>query len=826
MATPSLPAGGHERAAVFPAGSANDSRRLGSLGFVRALLIGLVSALAIASPAQNGNVYTAKGAAPQPWNINANHTLIWNGAPYLPVGLRIDGSPAEVARAKAAGFYDVIVDLPANGMGWDDTIKALESSGMRYLISLSSIAPMADGVAIDPSGYRVADITKPQKLDIQLPGATSALTLVLNERDSSIASSQLLPVANGVLSLDVKAYGELQQVLLIYPHTKSLEQPDLWDSLDAHRDRVLETLRDHPPGPGLRGIDNPLGRLASWTKTSPSFVPTSPYFRYAFAEFLREKYHSVETAMKAWAIGTSDIDSFEGLAKLAPLWSGPTRGVGELWDTDSDRIYSCDRARSLIWNDIEDSIADTAARRYPLFAKAVRSVVDVPLIQEWAGWMPLYETANPAVDGIGMRADGAVPSAYLDTSCRATSSILRWQKAGWLVATEIDPGTGNNAAGQLGNILDDLSSLGARGWFLRSPDPDLLKAMAGQTSRSSDQTLARNSPTPLYYPENACNPAEPQRLPGGRWWLPSPANGNRLDLGDHFFAYRYQDGMQRFTALWTDEPAKRVKLRMVEPKSASFAAIDGTLIDPKVTRNGVEVTVGPVPIVIGGTDEIPVPDPAYADTMAKMDQLSAAADSLLVDIGAEMYVFRDALSGFDRNPGGSFLVMRQQYEKVCQRLAHYTLIEAESSRENNFSEVLQSAGCSNGAMLSLRTQIASPVSGYTADYNVPVRSGTDVEVWMAARIPPDQRKNVSLTVAGQIFTINSDPVSPYGQGFAWYLMGVTKLGGSQTKMHLQINSRTADMAFDEFAFVPGHFIPRGLRMPDPIMFALPKKKGG
>ena len=57
---------------------------------------------------------------------------------------------------------------------------------------------------------------------------------------------------------------------------------DLWDALDEHRDRILATLRAHPPGTGLRGILNPLGHLAEWSKTEPRFVPTSPYFRYEY----------------------------------------------------------------------------------------------------------------------------------------------------------------------------------------------------------------------------------------------------------------------------------------------------------------------------------------------------------------------------------------------------------------------------------------------------------------------------------------------------------------------------------------------------------------
>lgn len=779
------------------------------------------------SPAQATNdIYTAKGAPPQPWQINSNHTLIWDGSPYQPIGLRIDGTPDAIAKAKAAGFNDVIVDLPAGGTGWDEALKALNASGMRYLVAISSLAPMAEGVAIDPAGYRISGITKAQKLDVKVPGATSALTIVVNQRDSSVAESKRIPVINGTLTLEVKPYGELQQVLLIYPRMRSLEQPDLWDALDEHRDRLLGTLQNHPAGPGLRGIINPFGRMASWTNNSPHFVPTSPYFRYEFAAFLKQKYRTVETAMKAWSMAGSDIDTFDRLARLAPLWSGTMRGVPELWDTDSDKLYNCNSNKCLFWSDIQDSIAETGSRRYARFSRAIKSVVDVPLLQEWAGWMPIYESASPAIDGIGMRASGTTPSDLLDSASRATSSILRWHKAGWLAATDVDPGQGKDAGQQLPNVLDDLASLGSRGWFLRSNAPEIVKVMAGQMARCSDATLSQYSPTALFYPENAFNPATPQRLPGGRWWLPSPANGNRLNLGSHFFAYRYQEGVQSFTALWTDLPTGRVKLRMVFPKAATFSAIDGTLIDPKLSRDGVQVTLGSIPIIISGTEEIPVPEPAYAETLVQMDQLFTAAESLLIDVTEPRFLFKDALAGFDRNPGGSFLAMRQQLERVSLRLAHFNWIEAESSRANNFSEVTPSPGCSYGGMLTLNTQIANPGEGYTADYTVSVKSGDDVEVWMAARIPAEQRQYVSLTIAGQQFRIQSDPISPYGQGFAWYKLGITKLGGAQTKMKLQVDSPTADMAFDAFVLMPGHFEPKGVRLPDAIAFATLKKKGG
>jgi hypothetical protein len=422
-----------------------------------------------------------------------------------------------------------------------------------------------------------------------------------------------------------------------------------------------------------------------------------------------------------------------------------------------------------------------------------------------------------------MNAFGTTPSESLATACRSTSTVLRWNKPGWLIATQIEPGPGEVAAGQVANVLDDLTSLGARGWFVRSASPEVLKSLAAQGQRTADVALAEYGPLAVFYPENATNPAVHQRLPGGRWWLPSPVSGNRLDYGTHFFGYRYLQGSQNYIVLWTDLPTGRFKLKMLNPKLATYSAIDGSDVNPKFSKDGVQITLGANPVVIEGATEIPVPELAYAETLSRMNQLFGAADTLLLDVTEPRFLFKDALSGFDRNPGGSYFAMRQQYEKVSLRLAPYTWIEAESSRVNNFSEAAPEAGCSYGGMLSLKTQIASPSGGYYADYKVPVKSTQDVEIWVAARIPSDERQNFALTVAGESYRIESEPVSPYGQGFAWYKLGVTRFGGSQTNMKITVNSSSADLALDAIVFFPGHFQPQGVRIPDAISYAEPKK---
>ena len=76
---------------------------------MRALLTALAAAFLLPhSFAQNrAGTYQPKTGPTAQWSINEHHTLIWNGAPYLPVGLSLDGVPSVIAKARAE-LFDVV----------------------------------------------------------------------------------------------------------------------------------------------------------------------------------------------------------------------------------------------------------------------------------------------------------------------------------------------------------------------------------------------------------------------------------------------------------------------------------------------------------------------------------------------------------------------------------------------------------------------------------------------------------------------------------------------------------------------------------------------
>lgn len=766
------------------------------------------------------------------WRVSPSGILDWQDVPFQPVGLAIDGDANAIQQAKTAGVADVLVDVALASNTVSTTVQELEKGGFRYLLRAGNRPPMATGFTVEPQSYRVPSITTPRPFAFSLPGATSAVCILASRRDSSIAQVERLPVTGGLLSFTTKSgIGSGEYVLLIYPEQESSDLPDLWDGLDAYRDQVLQRIQSWPQRTGLRGIVNPLGALPRLPEGNSRVMPNSPVFRMELAAYLERRYRNVESATRAWGIGGGFVQqeqipgtekfrpltSFADIARLVPLWSG-NRGVSRMFDPATNQLLQVDNNRSAAWTDINEVLTSTARNRISRVVAAIRTAAGVPVLQDWTGWSIQTEGGANGLDGLGFRTTGSKPSELLLTSARASSTILRWSRPGWLVGTDIACPPDAELA-DLRLMADDLIGVGARGLYFSARTEAARKAVAELSQSLAAQTWGRNRVEALFFPENANEPAVAQRLPGGRWWLPSPASGNRIDLGSNFFAYRLVSGGQNKVALWTTRPG-RVKLMFSNPKDIVVESLDGTDTDPRRSRNTVEVTIGQLPILISGTEEVPVPEPALQETLAGFEALLRYNDSLKRDIIEESTMFTEYAKGMERNPGGNFALMRQMYNRMILKVTDITWFEAEGARENTMSDVVQIGGCSADYALVLNARLPLD-TGYTATYSLPIRNGEDMEVWIAARIPADRRKDVVLSVGSQFFTITEPPVSPYGQGFAWYRLGKTKNSPGLVRAVLQVvNPFGAEFAFDTIVLAPS-FKPQGTRIPEPFEF-LPK----
>ncbi len=757
------------------------------------------------------------------WSINANHTLFWEGKPYLPFGLRIQGSKAEIARAKADGFSDVIVDLPVNSAQWTAAISALEAANMRYIIALDSMAPSVQGVVVEPQNYRIPNITDDRVVDLKIPGANSVWVVVAAQRDGNVSSEHLVNLSDGNLREKVATGSSLESVMLLYPSFNRLGFTDYWERLDAHRDELFRTLQLAKPGPGCRGILNPMGATVKFLTPESNVVPTSDLFRLELESFLRKKYTSVTTAQRAWSLSAPDFDDFRTMSQMVPLWS-KTRGIGELWDTKSNKTYLISMRQSQCWRDIQEVIGQAAANRISRFVKSIETETGLPVLQECPDWDSPATRPNHPFSGIAARGNSQDSQKFVDSISPAVASGLQSARQTWLLASQATV-PADAAAANIDRAISDMTSLGLRGIFLDLDDSAARKALSTAKSKfEGDGGLANWTVRPLMYPVDIANPAAPMTLPGGYWWLPTRSDGERVDLGTGYGCYRYAGAGQSYYALWSNRGQSRVRLRVNDVKTATFSSTDGSDIQPKIVKNLVEITLGTSPVLVTGVDQAPVPDDALQEALGSLAACFAAWANRIPNADQEALELKDMSESATKSPGTAMAAIRRQLYRVCAATGDFLWFEAENCPDHTMSEAAEVTGASNGRVLRVATNISSIVSPLKATYSFSARVDQPHTIWLAAAISPEQRNAVSIRIGDNLFGLENAPVSFYGRGFAWYKVGETNLVRGESKLELFVDSRTgARMDFDAILVTPREFRPDGVRPPVQIP-PIPTKK--
>ncbi|MBS1714849.1 MAG: hypothetical protein JST30_11000 [Armatimonadetes bacterium] len=745
---------------------------------------------------------------PSAWSINENNALIWGGRPYLPVGLEIPANVSAVRQAKAAGVRDVLLDFTLDDpKSWSEACKELDEAGMTYMARIMTAAPVGSGVTVEPGGFRISDVTKKTFVDVPMPETDEALLVMAVQRDGSVRWSRREKTVDGRLRTSIDPLVELPHTLLVYPVGKTVEATDFYEGLDAQRDRLLGFLKTAPPGPGFRGLVDPLGSELAFPGADASVVPKSRLFLTEMVAFLETKYTSVSTATKAWGLSANDLDRFDKLARLVPLWS-ETRGVADLWDADTDRLYPVDRQSSLAWRDVRTVVANVARRRLQTLLDNIRLQIDAPVLSTWSGWDGPYSTRDSTIDGVAFRPSGESAMSLWDTSARPVSSVLRREKPGLVAAT------GLNAGQSVEDTVMDLESLGVRAWFFEAQDDGQRQAVGRlAATRATDVSSAEWRPKALFYPEAAQDPAFPSRLTGGLLWLPSPGQGRRVLYGSDFEGYESAAG-QNVYVLWSTTVPRKVSVRVSDVKTVTVEDVQGTAVPFRKKKNEIELEVPTTPLVFRGSSELPVPTVAFAETSGEITKLLDANENLVNPTGRERFQFLDAVKAFDRTPGASFLTLRAQLERIAPRAAPYLWIAATRSPRHNFGETGPVPGAASDTVLATSARLPSFGVPLFAEYPLAPRLPGQYEVWIAARIPAALRSQVRMAVGDKVLGPPEKPLSYYGDGFGWYKFGDIELPKGVTNFRFECPMvQRAGIALDVVHVALPGFRPQGPRMP-------------
>ena len=753
------------------------------------------------------------------WSVGNHLQLNWGGNDYIPVGLQVEANSKQIPEAMAAGIKDFNLEVPASG-SWKDVAAKMGDS--RFFLTVNSALPNAKGTIVQPQYYRLNGIQNPQKISIKLPGATQALVIVALTRDASVISYKTVDVVNGVLKTDLKAMSDTSQVALIYPMGESLEMEDLWDRLDARRDQILRQVRILGNQPGLRGIINPLGSTPYLANQDNGFIPSSPTFQAEFADYLQDKYRNVVTMLQAWYMQAADIESFDEASKLVALWNG-NRGVKGLYSAKRGAILPVENVkRSAFWPDVAESISRTRVRRVHRIIRSIRKASSVPVFQDWAGWSWFFENPENELTGLSIRLNKFTPSGLLASLSGAMSSNLRGRSPGPIFAVDVPYSPDLDQPG----VIDDLNTFGIRGLFVKTEKSDDLAKIA---KMSLGKTEAR--PTAIYFPVNATNPAFVQKLPGNLLWLPSPADGNRLDLGPDLSGYQMSDGKNTSYVIWANGGRVATDFLLLNPASATVRGMGAIPPTVTITKTGLRIELDHSPVLITGASAMPVPVPETLRLEREINNLFALAASQHRDTFAEGIEFRSFRDNLVGAPSKAYLTAKRVMKSLTGTLTGVVWAEFESSSNHLFSDVVQDAGCSGGQCLSLKTPLAEATGLVYATLSVPQRTTGNMDMWIAAKIPnPADRASIRVKVGGQLMTLSPTPMSPYGSGFAWYQCGTTRLPTVKTLVTVELTgTASTDIALDCMVLSPQPFQPQNVLMPEILVGPPPKappKKGG
>lgn len=742
-------------------------------------------------------------SAARDWSLNGFGALIWDGKPYQPFGFQC--SPSQIAELPPSA--DLLVSAAPEPKGWE-WLAPLERRQGTYLVELSSAGPAAFGCTVEPQSFRIDAPKGAVALDCRLPGTKRVLAVLADKRDGAILWHRMLEVdPDGLVNVATDTRGSVDSVLLLYPIGETRATPDFWEGFDAHRDAVLATLRRSPLGARCRGLVNPLGRNPSYPSEQTSFVPFSPLFRMELERHLRDAYRNFTTAQRAWGLGTSELEDFGDLARLVPLWSGK-RGVQVLWDPERGKFWPCSTGQSRAWADIRAVMRQAAVRRAASLIAAIKALCDVPVLQEQVDGSDLLTGDLPGLDGLCLQASGATVGQFARSVAAGVSAGLRWKTKAWLLVGRLllqaDDGL------DVPSLVQELEAMGVRGAFV--PWGPQAKALAARPA-GFNSASASFSPKVLPFPIAAFDPAQVQGLPGGWVWLPGPGTGRRLDLGEDYRGYVYDDGTP-MTVLWKTVGSERVRLRHTAAKKLAFETLDGSDPRPKFFKGGVEVVLGEMPLIVRGSPEPPIPEPAIEATVARFDQLAKLGEQMKRVAPSETFAFRQALASLDRSPSAAYEEMRLRFWRLNLLLAAFSWVEAEGAKSLAVGEVAQSPGASGGAVVRLVVPSALTKEPIVATLTLPVRTEVDQELWFAARLPGDQSRFVTLVLQGQRMQLQPTPVSPYGDGFAWYRAGLTKLKTGMVDLRVEVEPADGlDLAFDAVLLAPVGVRPNGPWMP-------------
>lgn len=422
----------------------------------------------IARPPATGAFRDNKGEN-HSWQITASHSLMWDGAPYLPVGgsftpaclndeletsWQKDVSNLELLKSK--GVLDVLIapqkSLPEIKQTlFQRLLDYLDANGFKYGIAFGTglNKPLA-GHVIRPTVYRYQE--KGGLTATWQVSNTNAGLYVVSDPDGNdaVVKSNYIEVANDLAIVSLEIATEPDKVkpgdrlnATFYPHRFLNDEntiPDLWGGYDEYRDQLLRFFSKVKPGKGFRFFLDPLARRLGFGGDANYLIPDSPGFKLEWEAFLSQTYGgSPERLRDMWGLDKDQYKSIAEYANIVPLWE-KLHGLPFYYNPVTKENFFAPRNRTQWWSDFL-AFRESSIKYYMnSTADMLKSqVANVPVLYTWTQTSGIFlnQDSSGGFDGLCIPAKGGGESLTSRTLVPGYSEIAQAGRSLWCVATEV-----------------------------------------------------------------------------------------------------------------------------------------------------------------------------------------------------------------------------------------------------------------------------------------------------------------------------------------------------------------------------------------------------
>lgn len=456
------------------------------------------------------------------WYVRDDHTLIWNGSPFVPVGgmylphtLFNFSNSAEVREKQwenydkslklgmANGFNALYVNQGNRAPRWaiQSVVNDFNKRGLQFGWQLgfrkqASVYPIRSHTKqglikgqCDADGTLSIALPREKVEHVLLIGPTSNPKVHHLDLEMNLTSGQ----KPGFIQLDLtedSESGSLTRVTLKRPDLPAgtyyglaqVQRKDhftnLWDQMDAFKEHY-QWLKQIDWGNNLRLFIDPSGNEEGIYNQSDSVRVMSPGFEAWYANWLQKRYETLDKLTDAWSLKNQCISDWKQAARLLPVRDLDVDTFSKhIWwvDPQSGQVLTTTNDLGQSWDDYQLAMRISYASKRDELARIIKQYVNVPIVfKRVAPWVneEAINTTPGGFDGMGLELYPAWGSVI---SIGLAAGVVEAQSASqtmWVVGTELgynaDIGNGKvknwPSRSELDQLIQTTARFGCKGYF-------------------------------------------------------------------------------------------------------------------------------------------------------------------------------------------------------------------------------------------------------------------------------------------------------------------------------------------------------------------------